>query len=213
MPRILPDADVRDLVDRYLAGATGYELAERFGVSKSTVYRVLDKSGVDLRRLPMHKARADSTASFGELCQRAATREANGTQSSPLEARFADLLTERGVPKPVPQKAIGPYNVDLAIGPVAVEIWGGGWHGSGAHLERFEERTSYVLDAGWWQICVWSPNTMPSVPAAADQVVAFYEFARTHPAADRKHWVIWGTGQPVGGRRFNLGERTFVPAD
>ena len=47
--RLVPD-EVAALVDGYQAGATVYELADRFGINRKTVARYLHRQGVKMRR-------------------------------------------------------------------------------------------------------------------------------------------------------------------
>ncbi|MBA0125526.1 helix-turn-helix domain-containing protein [Haloechinothrix sp. YIM 98757] len=48
--RQLDDAQVRQLVAGYEAGATVYELGDRFGISRQTVGKILKQHGVKMRR-------------------------------------------------------------------------------------------------------------------------------------------------------------------
>jgi hypothetical protein len=48
--RRLNDEQVQQLVDGYQAGATVYELGERFGISRQTVGTILKRHGVTMRR-------------------------------------------------------------------------------------------------------------------------------------------------------------------
>ena len=212
MPLKLDPLQQRDLVNGYLAGETGYELGGRFKVGKSTVYRVLEAHAVPLRHEACHIARQDSRAGRDELLGRAASREANATQCSPGEVRLIEMLRDRGAVDIVSQKAIGPYNVDVFIRPLAVELWGGGWHGSGAHLERYKRRTTEILSAGWWQVSVWSHTNIPLVESGADEVIALLEFCRSNPTAQRQHWVVWGNGQHVrASTRLHPNDRPLIP--
>jgi transcriptional regulator with XRE-family HTH domain len=45
----LSHQDILQLVDDYAAGSTGRELAERFGIARSTVIQLLKEQGVDVR--------------------------------------------------------------------------------------------------------------------------------------------------------------------
>ena len=69
-----------------------------------------------------NQAARGSKASFETLCKRAKSREGRMDASSSLEPYFYDLMSERGVRFDQVQTAIGPYNVDFTVGPVAVEV-------------------------------------------------------------------------------------------
>lgn len=212
-----PDAD--DLVRRYVVGESEKALAEAFGVGRQAIRRVLLEAGIQPRNRsegmftrmaqtsPEERARLASAAHAAvrgrsvpraEKEARARTMEARGASAhtvSPAELVFAGWLRENGLPV-VHQKAVGPYNVDIAAGSVAVEILGGGWHRAKLHGERLR----YILDAGWDVIYIWAAaRDYPLGPGAAEYVIAHLEFRDRNPAAPRCYRVIRGGGQFVAG--------------
>lgn len=149
--------------------------------------------------------------SFETKCLRASTLHGVPT-SNPLELLYAAWLRDRGV-ETVPQYAVGPYNIDLAAEPVAVEVFGGNWHGWGHHAAVVEERSRYLLDRGWFLVVVWVNQTSQGLSErSADQLVAFVEQARRDPTLRGQYRMIWGDGEvvPVGGR--DLHQLARVPA-
>lgn len=216
----LPD-DV--LVSEYAAGASVNALAAKYGAARSTIERRLTRRGIILRgltdanRMSMavrspgenarntaaaHAASRGRKATIEERCRTALTKERRQSHVSPAEMLLAEWLADLG---PVPQKAIGPYNVDLAIDPVAVEIFGGGWHASGRHAARTPKRFRYLFDAGWNVLVIWvDRRNHPLGVDAADEVRTFAEESRRDPAFRRQHRVIWGDGKPAPARGLNL---------
>jgi very-short-patch-repair endonuclease len=208
----LPDEDV---ARRYEAGESEWALSVAYGVSRSAIRARLRLHGVDIRgiaeseRLRGQRMTPEQRARFAELahanlaglkqtfeskCRRAQTRERKLLGTSPAELQLAEWLTERGWDA-TPQKAIGPYNVDLALDTVAVEILGGSWHMGKA---RHATRTPYILNAGWHLVFIWvDGRRFVLETAAADYVVALAQEARRNPAAIREYRVIRGDGREV----------------
>lgn len=223
--RVLPGEEI---AAAYLAGESEYSLSDRYLVSTSVIRRYLVAEEVPLRgRADAGRARAagmtpderkgQATAanaavrgtkqSHEHLIARALTNEARGRQS-PGEYRMARWLAFHRL-EPIPQRAIGKYNVDLAIAPVAVEILGGGWH-----LEKrtHAHRTPEILDAGWHLVFIWNHEGISALaPAAADYVVAFLKEVRRKPPACGQYRVISGNGQLLAAGGRDDGKFALVP--
>lgn len=217
-----------ELVRLYLAGESQQALAGRYGLpGRLPINRVLKESGVAIRgraetnrvnaakRTPAenrrlaesaHRASRGRKHTLEERCKMAATRERNVSGASEAERWLAAELAYEVPhfhPKVTLQKAIGPYNVDLAVGtfpdgPIAVEVFGGHWHGSGRHAARAPKRFRYLLDHGWPFVIVWVNGTYaPLLPPAADYIASFVQEIGGQPPPRREYRVIWGTGEEV----------------
>lgn len=209
--------DVDDLVRRYLSGESEKALAEAFGVSRGPIRDRLQKAGVEMRgrseamftrmsrtepeersRLASaaHAARRGQKDDPESLSRRAAAREGKiDGNVSPAEVLLLRDMRSRGLDV-IPQKAIGPYNVDVATGTVAVEILGGTWH----RAKRHGERLRHILDSGWDVIYVWVDGIkFPLGPGATDYVITHLEFRQGAPAEPRCYRVIRGTGEFLAG--------------
>jgi very-short-patch-repair endonuclease len=209
--------DVNDLVKRYVAGESEKSLAESVGVSRNVIRRRLEASGTAIRdrSAAMHtrmsrldpEERAQLAAAAHDavrgkrksaefLIARALGVEKQGAEHgnvSPAELMLADLLRDHGV-LVTHQKAIGPYNADLATLTVAVEVLGGQWH----FVKKHGKRLRYLLDAGWDVIFVWVDGVhYPLGRGAAQYISAHREFRRQNPAAARCYRVIRGDGKLV----------------
>lgn len=203
-----------DAVARYLAGESVLALAKSYEVDRAVVGRWLTESGVEARdrseasrvsaagaapeerrqrAAAANAAARGRTASTEELAKRARTREQRGGYDSEGEKLIANLLVERGE-RPRPQVAVGPYNVDLCIGDIAVEVLGGQWH---RYKAIHRERTEHVLDRGFHLVFIWNTSTYPMSVAAADYVVAFAEETRRDPPPIGQYRVIRGDGEEV----------------
>jgi len=226
-PRPLPDVTAR-----YLAGESENSLAVSLGVSRGTIRKRLVDAGVMIRGISeanqlmvgqrsaeenlantqaAHAAKRGKPNSFKMRCQAAVTREIKQLHTSPSELLVQRWLADRGVEATV-QKAIGPYNADLAVHPIAVEINGGGWHAYGRHRKRAAERTRYILNEGWNLLFVWVDlNRYPLTEAVADYIVSFLEETRRDPTLRGQYRVIRGNGQlqPTSGNDVN--EVALIP--
>lgn len=128
------------------------------------------------------------------------------------ELLYAAWLRLRGYDV-IHQHAVGPYNCDLTVGTVAVEIFGGHWHGYGYHARVFAERSRYILDQGWNMVFVWvnEPNGLLS-EASADYIAAFIEETRSDPSIRGQYRVVWGDGKEVPTAGRNLDEFAVRPS-
>lgn len=220
------------VVERYAAGESVNALAASLGVTRAYVGRVLDDAGVERRgsaganRLMMqtrtpeenrrnaaaaHQAVRGRKRSIAERSKGAQTRERLQTHVSDHERWLAEQLRQRGLDV-VPQKAVGPYNVDVATGTVAVEVFGGGWHAYGMHRARGPERLRYILDQGWNLVIVWtSASRWAFTDAATDYIVAFAEEASRNPSMRGEYRVIWGDGKPAPADSLDVDDLTLKP--
>lgn len=227
-PRIvLPD---KEIIDQYNTGASEYTLSIQYGVSRGTITRVLRDSGVERRgcsdaglvraakmspeerqaqTAAAHIAATGRTATWEERALRAATVEKKPPAMSRHEYQFADWLGERHATY-TREKAVGIYNVDFAVGSVAVEILGGEWHAYKA--TRHASRTPYILDQGWTMVFLWSTANCPMTPAVADYVVAVVDEVRRNPALIGEYRVVRGDGYLIASGRANDDEFAGIPS-
>ncbi len=159
---------------------------------------------------PAHDAVRGRKKTATELRKRALTNAANA-RMTPLEKKVCAALSKRRL-APVAQLAIGPYNCDLALDPVAVEVWGGGHHGTRDHRARDPIRIRYLLNRGWHVYIIHITGKHQLVPRAADDIVAFVKKARANPTSIREYRMVWGTGEFLAGGRADDDEITLVPA-
>jgi hypothetical protein len=138
---------------------------------------------------------------------RAKLIEQAGRYDSPGEMLLGEALTERGL-LVVPQKAIGKYNVDLAVAPVAVEVLGGGWHSSKRRTSPARQRSS--MRAGTWCSSGTTRGERPGADAA-DYLVAFVEEVRRNPPAVSQYRVITGNGELLAAGSADDDEFPLVP--
>lgn len=213
---LLPVPD--GLIDAYLTGTSEKTLARLHGVDRAVVSRWLRDSCIPRRSVgeanALHcaslapterianiaaaqearRGRNNSDAHQGRIAQ---AREAvgYGGRTSPGTDYLSALLTERGIPH-TREKAIGRYNVDIALGayPVAVEVLGGNWHG---YKPVHAKRTPCILNAGWSLLFIWNQKRVPLGPQAFDYLVTFLEETSINPPPVGEYRVIRGDGQLI----------------
>lgn len=218
----------------YTDGTSENELAKMHNTSRMTIttilrrYDVPRRSIADANRLMMagrtpeenarnseaaHDAIRGTAKSWEKRCEYA--RRRHGTvPANATELLYAAWLRLHGL-KIVHQHAIGPYNCDLTIPAVgvAVEIFGGNWHGYGKHAAIFTERAQYILDQGWLLVIIWVNQREKRLSeSSADYLAALAEQARRDPSLRGQYRVIWGDGQAVPTEGRQLDEFATVPA-
>lgn len=215
MPAKRNDIDVDYLIREYLTGKSEYALANELHVARLVIRRILNESHIPIRdrseagkvrasrmtaedrerqAAAAHVAAKGRVKTFEEQCMAARTRERIGLIKSPYESILREMLLARGI-ETIPQVAVGPYNCDLGAAPIAVEIFGGGWHRYGTHLRIIEKRFRYVLHAGWFILALFVDRYSPLDDATADYIASYIQRIRSDPPARREYRVIWRAGQ------------------
>lgn len=218
----------------YVNGASENELAKMHGCTRPAIKKILERNGIprrgsaDANRLMMasrtpeenarnvaaaHDAVRGVTWDWDRRCANAQKR--HGTiPAIATELLYAAWLRLHGL-KVVHQHAIGPYNCDLAIpaAGVAVEIFGGNWHGTGKHAGMFAERAQYILDQGWLLVVVWVDQAKQRLAElSADYIAALVEEACGDPSLRGQYRMVWGDGEVVPTEGRQLDELAGVPA-
>jgi very-short-patch-repair endonuclease len=127
-----------------------------------------------------------------EARRRALGIEHARSNTSPYEIELLAMLSTQKLTL-IPQKAIGPYNVDIAANSVAVECLGGGWH----RTKRHGHRLRYLLNSGWDVLYIWIRPTIgiPLTQHATEDIISFTEFRDRNPTAPSRYRVIRGSGE------------------
>jgi very-short-patch-repair endonuclease len=218
----------------YADGASENELAKMHECSRLIIKKILERHGIprrdnaDANRLMMadrtpeenarnaqaaHDASRGSVKTWEQRCESAKKRH-GAVPALATELLYAAWLRLHGL-KVVHQHAVGPYNCDLTIPAVgvAVEIFGGNWHGTGKHAGMFAERAQYILDQGWLLVVVWVDQAKKRLAeASADYIVSLVEQAGRDPSLRGQYRVIWGDGEVVPTEGRQLDELAAVPA-
>jgi len=238
-PKTIPkrrlNIPLEEVTSLYLSGISENEIAKRFGVSRAAIRPRLLSAGVPIRdsaqanRLMMagrsseenfRNTQAAHEAARGkpqpeEWAQKVALgRERNKRHIGPQEVELAAILTSKGFTV-TPQKAVGRYNIDIAISefPIAVEVFGGMWHAYGPHARRFRKRFDYLLDCGWIPVIVWISKDFPLGLGAVKYICSLAERLRSGKSVPRQEQVIRGDGKPTSIGKANIDYRAAVGGD
>lgn len=229
MTRKIEIPNLDNLLERYKAGEPEQKLAHEAGVNRWTFRQRIIKAGITPRNISdsmlirwseataeardnmlknAHIAASGRTITHTEKRQRAITVEKRGSHISPIETVFADWIRNAGY-SITQQKAVGIYNLDIALNefPIAIEIFGGGWHNAGDHRTRFFERTEYLINSGISVLIIWVDcRRFPlNVPACGEKIVTFINSISRYPSALGKYEVIVSDGNiaPANKTYFN----------
>ncbi|MGH6628386.1 MAG: endonuclease domain-containing protein [Burkholderiales bacterium] len=73
---------------------------------------------------------------------------------------------------PVPELAIGPFNIDLAIPSlqVAIELDGGDWHFTGKTRQRDAVKESLLRSQGWLILRINGPGELDYLVTALNRI-------------------------------------------
>jgi len=226
--------DIDNLLKMYQSGMLLCEIGDELEVSWQTIRNRLLKVGYPVRSMSetrrisashatqeerRRRAQAANTAVRGmrrtmeDLCKRARGKELMQSHVTRIEIVCAQMLVDAGF-LCINQKAIGPYNVDIAITkpPIAVEIFGGHWHCSGRHADRFRKRFDYIINAGWLPVIIWVTRDYPLEIGAIKYIVSISKKMCGGESVGRKEHMIFGNGKTtlVGEHKFN--NRTGKPS-
>ena len=176
------------------------------GPAEANLLRMRALSAAERQKLTAaaHEAVRGKRQSSEHRAKVARTREIKQVGVSRIEIKLMRSLRARGL-SCTAQKAVGRYNIDVAINspPIAVEIFGGGWHSKGRAAARFRQRTNYLLNRGWTPVFIWVLRNYPLERGAIDYVVTLAEKLRRHKPARSQQHMIRGDGQlSVIGKKY-----------
>jgi very-short-patch-repair endonuclease len=210
-------------------------IANQFGVSRGLINKRLKSIGIVPRtrsdamfvrmsqtskkeRIRLTKAAHDSIRgqkqNFEHRCKLAITLENKGIVKSLNERKLIKMLKDKGFDDIVPQKAFGPYNIDVALSKsrISVEIFGGGWHAHGLHAKRFAKRIKYILDCGWTPIIIWiDERTCPLGVGAIEYIITLSKKISTSKALRCKEHMIRGNGNTSIAGYNKFYDRSIIP--
>lgn len=107
-------------------------------------------------------------------------------RQSKYEREFQSFLIRNNI-EFVPQKAFNRYNVDFAFEKerIAVELFGGIWHGSDRHVDKFNRKSKLLFSMGWSIVVVWCRGGL-----APDKITNYIDTIDKN--APPRHYVISG---------------------
>lgn len=226
-------SNIDTYIARYVAGESEKSLSAEMGISRPAFRRRLHESGVHIRdrsegmsarwaitddagRAAMlthaHAVTKGRKMTIDERSRNARSKEIAMSGIVLGESLLAQHIESLGYTVSH-QKAIGIYNIDIALNefPLAVEVFGGGWHAYGRHLARFHERVKYLLDSGWHVLIVWvDGRRYPITINCAKYIHALVQELRINPTDGCQYRVILGNGETAPVRKSYLNTPTDI---
>lgn len=194
----------------YEEGNSENRVALHFKVARNVIRRILTEQGVAVRtqseaeslkwsKMPQeqrqkqveaaHVATKGCVKSIAELTERAIARQKilHKHYIGHGEPEFFEFLKSQGIPFTY-QKAIGVYNVDFAIGNIAVELskCTTRFHARNAKMRK---RSEYLLNAGYKTLAV-DFNEVPALIANFDNIISVINEMNRLEAFGREYWVV-----------------------
>jgi very-short-patch-repair endonuclease len=230
------EIDLSGAIRLYVEGEGLVTLAKEYGIGPRRLRRALILAGVPVRSCSesllytykrmtesqraaiaahANNAKRGKCASVEALERRADTCERTLQLASRADLMMYAWLSGRGLPV-TPQKAVGIYNVDVAVHTpaIAVEV-NGHWHHFRDNASTPEKRREYLFDRGWGVIDVYltaAPNLSWKYlrPTCADKIIAILDGLGGNIPVAGKHWVIGGDGEPFTGSGSESDDRATV---
>lgn len=201
--RFRTDVDLQQVAKRYLAGEPQTAIAQDLQVCHGTIKRWLKEMGIPIRSYAETRLLIEREQASATIANSRSRRIGWG------EELLYQWLIERGE-TPDRQRPEGVKNIDIALHPIAVEIW---LSSSSPLTDTYcRERIKYLAERGWSSLYIFiSRRTRVLLPCVADEIIARYNFARSNPTAIRQHWVIRGCGEVAATFGDDLNHGPLIP--
>ena len=219
-----------EIIALYQSGVSELEIARRFNCSRQVIRRHLARENVTRRTVSeanklryaqttkeyrqaltraAHDAVRGTQYSHEEMCRRALSREHSGFVShfGPGETEICNALSERGISF-IRQKAVDIYNVDIAVGHVAVEVTCNTSRYRGA-TAKVKKRIKKLLECGYSPVTIEFSN-IAALPVYLDKVVSAIDEARGLPPFAGEYWMIRCYSQDRTVFRNQLGQFSAI---
>lgn len=222
----VPDSEIIRL---YNSGMSENQVAIHFGVSRNVIRNRLIKHNVHIRtqseaetvkwsqmtdeqranqvKSANEKVRTLPKKFFKEISRKQAiTKQKTKSKLGAFEQLFIDELKGRGF-KPIPQKAVDVYNLDIAVGNTAIEI-----HVNSGHPHNhimYRKRIMKLLELNWNVIYIKITKDV-FIDVATDDICRFIDTAQSDESRICQYRVIRGTGEFIASGRLNGNELSIV---
>lgn len=157
-----------------------------------------------------HMAARGRVRSVCEKEKRAKTLEGSFNKRSKLERLVFNSIAEF-FPNAVPSKAVGVYNLDIGVGNVAVEIFGGGWsYSDKGRVSKYLGRTKKLAELGYNTVFIVFARKSADI-FDSDNLIQQIKIASLNPASSCKYRVIWGDFNAASGLCSDINHDAFIP--
>jgi hypothetical protein len=214
--------DDAGIVSDYLGGLSENATAKKHGRDRNVIRRVLLEGGVCMRSQSeaeilkwstmIGDARTNQVSAANqamrnqtpEFHHRSAILQAKAKENSLSKACDMETLFIREFEKlgfaTAPQKAFGPYNIDIAIGNTAIEIHNSSCH---PHTHSYYRKRIVNLLKGGWHVVYIKAACQIDANRAAHKVGEMIDLIESDKSSVRHYGVIRGSGQFIAGGRLD----------
>jgi len=228
MPDKIIIPNLNDFLQRYIEGESENSLSKELGINRWTFRQRLIEAGIKPRSqskaeaikwermtaaqrsaqvAAAHDACRGRKVSFAEARKRAKSREGNLSYNvSTSEVKLGEWLRLMQY-YVVHNFAVGPYNCDLGLPPITVEIWGGSWHPKPIDVKR----TKYILDEGFAVLIIdIDQQRFPLSYITTKYIISLLDFTSGNPSNARQYWMVRGDGELIF-KRVNSDNISLIP--
>lgn len=188
---------------KYKNGASLNKLSSEYKASKYSVKSVLTRYGVTLRS----NMEARVVSQSNEWARGNQARAAHFATAGTGEEEIYKLFLDKGF-IPIRQAVLGPYNIDLLLPTVAVEVHGQACSPICNSRAGIKNRIVDILNWGWNVFFVWLSPDRSISPLIVEDLVSFAERTYSGPTGTGSYRVIRSSGEFVAEGSCNLNELT-----
>ena len=211
-PKIVLD-DLDYFIKEYFSGKSVKWLATQYGTCRQVIVRILNEHGITQRNRSQsmfnrmaqlnskerkqlsqaaHDAVRGMTHSEESKIKRAFNHEQTKIRKGWGENQLITWLQKRSY-KPIWQKAVNIYNIDIAIPPVAVELLIAAAHPLCRPSDR--KKIEYLTNHGWFVLYICLRHRRYFTEAIADYIVFVLNSVKRDPSLVGQYWVVRGAGK------------------
>lgn len=155
-----------------------------------------------------HAASKGRVVSHSSKVKRAKTMEGSFNKRSVYERIIYDLIVDF-FPNAIPSKAIDVYNLDIGIGNVAVEVFGGGWsYSDKGRIAKYIKRTKELGKLGVNTLFIVIPKETTIIDTK--KLVESINTLSSNPPSSSEYRVIWGDSYGSAGLCSDINDVAFV---
>jgi hypothetical protein len=219
------------VIELYESGVSENVVAKHFNISRNVVRRILTENSIHIRTQSeaetlkwsqmsqeqrVHQVKGANEAIRNKpsefhaklAIKQAKTKERTLSKVGFLEPEFIEEFTNKGLVC-IPQKACGPYNIDIATGFTAIEI----------HINTcnphshpyYRKRIMYLLKSGWNVVYI-KVGAKTNIHRAADKVCELINKFSCDQSFIRHYGVIGCNGDVIAELGFDGDNLTSVEA-
>lgn len=195
--------DDASIIAAYQSGQSENAIAAALGLARGTIRKRLLRNGVE----PRSYSPANRLANIHTdrtLNQALARNRSVGRFEVPL----LTFLIEHGWPADH-QAPVGPYNIDILVGHVAVEVETVGSYP--ASIPNTRDRMEQIAHRGYRVLYVWMPRGRKSLVFDCEQIEPWIALAQSNPAAFGQYRVIRGSGKDATRAQPHLDQAARPP--